>query len=415
MPISVRHGEAPLEALANGISGGNGVYLYGAGGFPTNSFNSANYWVDVVFATSITGDTTPPTVVSVAPTAGATGVAPSSTVAGTFSENVSNVTTTTFELRDAANALVPAAVSYSAATRTATLTPNTALAYSTTYTARLKGGTGGIVDAGGNPLAADYTWTFTTTAAPNCPCTVWPASTVPAIITVNDSSAIELGVKFRSTIDGFITGIRFYKGPQNTGVHVGNLWTSTGTLLSTATFSGETASGWQQVTLPQPVAVNANTVYVASYHTTTGFYSADGAYFAASTVSGPLEALANGASAGNGVYLPGAGGFPTDTFNSTNYWVDVVFVQTAPAPPPSLTIADASVVEGNAGIANAVFNVSLSAPGSGPITVDFATSGGTATAGTDYTTTAGQLSFAPGITTATITVPVTGDTDQRGQ
>ena len=150
-------------------------------------------------------------------------------------------------------------------------------------------------------------------------------------------SAIELGVKFRSTIDGFITGIRFYKGPQNTGVHVGNLWTSTGTLLSTATFTGETASGWQQVTLPQPVAVNANTVYVASYHTTTGFYSADGAYFAASTVSGPLEALADGASGGNGVYLPGAGGFPTNTFNSTNYWVDVVFVQTAPAPPPSIS------------------------------------------------------------------------------
>ncbi|MEQ1637924.1 MAG: DUF4082 domain-containing protein, partial [Methylococcales bacterium] len=40
----------PLHALQNGVSGGNGVFLYGAaGGFPTNSYNSGNYWVDVAF------------------------------------------------------------------------------------------------------------------------------------------------------------------------------------------------------------------------------------------------------------------------------------------------------------------------------------------------------------------------------
>ena len=41
---------APLHALANGVDGANGVYVYGASAFPTQTFNAANYWVDVVFA-----------------------------------------------------------------------------------------------------------------------------------------------------------------------------------------------------------------------------------------------------------------------------------------------------------------------------------------------------------------------------
>ena len=53
-----------------------------------------------------------------------------------------------------------------------------------------------------------------------------------------DTQAYELGVKFRSDVDGFITGIRFYKGAGNTGTHLGHLWSATGTLLGTATFIG---------------------------------------------------------------------------------------------------------------------------------------------------------------------------------
>jgi Domain of unknown function (DUF4082) len=40
----------PLHALKAGVSGGNGVYRYGASVvFPNSSYNSSNYWVDVVF------------------------------------------------------------------------------------------------------------------------------------------------------------------------------------------------------------------------------------------------------------------------------------------------------------------------------------------------------------------------------
>jgi hypothetical protein len=98
---------------------------------------------------------------------------------------------------------------------------------------------------------------------------------IPAQVNVNDPNPVELGVKFRSDIDANVTGLRFYKGSQNTGTHVGSIWTATGTNLASATFTNETASGWQQVDFASPVPVQAGQTYVASYHTPTGFYSAD--------------------------------------------------------------------------------------------------------------------------------------------
>ena len=86
---------APLHALSNGVSP-NGVYHYTESGFPSDSFLATNYWVDVVF-TTIAGDNTAPTVSSKLPAANATGVAPNSTVAATFSEAV-QATTVTFTL-----------------------------------------------------------------------------------------------------------------------------------------------------------------------------------------------------------------------------------------------------------------------------------------------------------------------------
>ena len=77
-----------------------------------------------------------------------------------------------------------------------------------------------------------------------------------------------------------ITGIRFYKGSANTGTHVGDLWSSSGTLLATATFTNETASGWQQVNFSSPVSITAGTTYIASYHTNTGHYADTPYYFA---------------------------------------------------------------------------------------------------------------------------------------
>src|SRR4029450_11420846 len=105
-----------------------------------------------------------------------------------------------------------------------------------------------------------------------------------------------------------------------------------GTLLGTATFSGETASGWQQVTFSPAVAIAANTVYVASYRCPNGHYSGNANYFATQGVdSPPLHALATGVSGGNGVYAYGAAGtFPINTYLAQNNWVDVIFSTTSP-------------------------------------------------------------------------------------
>jgi hypothetical protein len=172
---------------------------------------------------------------------------------------------------------------------------------------------------------------------------IWPDTAVPATVTDTDAQAVELGVKFRSDVAGFITALRFYKGPSNTGTHTGSVWTSSGTLLERVTFTNETASGWQQVNFATPVAVTAGTTYVASYHTNVGQYAVDKNYFAAAYVSGPLQVPANG-----GVYAYGAAGtFPRSSYQGSNYWVDVVLA------PTSSAAVTAAVQPGAVGLASA--------------------------------------------------------------
>jgi hypothetical protein len=99
--------------------------------------------------------------------------------------------------------------------------------------------------------------------------------------------------------------------------------------MGTATISGETPSGWQQVNFATPIAVTANTTYVVSYHTNTGNYSADQGVFATQVDRAPLHAPASGGTGptGNGVFAYGASSaFPNGTYNNTNYYVDVVYV-----------------------------------------------------------------------------------------
>jgi hypothetical protein len=151
----------------------------------------------------------------------------------------------------------------------------------------------------------------------------------PAYPDENDGTPLEVGVKFQADTDGSISGFRFYKGASNTGTHVAHLWTRAGGSLATATFANETAQGWQQVTFAPPVAIAAGVTLVASVHSAGG-YASDPGFFTTEYVSGPLRALADGEDGGNGLFLYTATpAFPTDTWQASNYWVDVVFT---PAP-----------------------------------------------------------------------------------
>ena len=211
---------------------------------------------------------------------------------------------------------------------------------------------------------------------------LWSTATTPAVVTDPDAAAIEVGVKFVPSQAGQITGIRFYKGPQNLGTHVGNLWNATGTqLLGTATFAGETASGWQQVNFANPVAVTAGTTYVASYFAPQGKYSVNENYFNSAYTNGPLTAPATGTSGGNGVYrYTGTSAFPNETFAASNYWVDVVF-QTGPINQPPVANPDARSTNEDTALTLATTNLTAndSDPEGDPLTI---TAVGGATNGT---------------------------------
>ena len=148
---------------------------------------------------------------------------------------------------------------------------------------------------------------------------------------------VELGVKFYSEVGGTIKGVRYYKSRDNTGTHVGNLWSSSGTLLASAPFVDETISGWQQANFATPVPINSFTVYVASYHTNVGHYSANPNYFSSiGADNSPLHAPVNGGSWGvNGVYAYGANStFPNQSFNCHQLLGGRC---AQPGPPPTLT------------------------------------------------------------------------------
>lgn len=314
---------APLHGLASGTEGSNGVYRYGATAFPTDSFNNTNYWVDVVFSASATGVT--PAVAAVSPASNATSVPEGAKATATFNQAVSGPSIV-FGVKDAAGNTVAGSTTYDSATNTATFSPVAALAFNTAYTATVSGAT----NAAGAAMAAPYSWTFTTKAAPAvCPCSLFASNATPATVNTNDRKAVEVGMKFRSDVPGTVTGVRFFKGSSNTGTHVGHLWSANGTLLASVTFVGETASGWQQASFSSPVAIQANTTYVVSYFAPVGFYSSTKDYFSgSSTDTPPLHALASGIDGPNGVYRYGTSSFPTDSFKNTNYWVDVIFNRT---------------------------------------------------------------------------------------
>ena len=178
----------------------------------------------------------------------------------------------------------------------------------------------------------------------NCPCSLFGANYVPAVTSANDSTSYELGMKFQSSVNGWVAGVRFYKGDGNDGTHTGSLWSSSGTLLATGTFTNETANGWQSMSFANPVQISANTTYVVSYYDPDGHYASDEDLFDWALNTPPLTALQANYSIqdylANGVYNVGGPGFPTTMFSGTSYGVDVIFDTTQPpGAAPAVTSA----------------------------------------------------------------------------
>jgi hypothetical protein len=145
----------------------------------------------------------------------------------------------------------------------------------------------------------------------------WTTSIAPANVTGIDSTPVELGLKFSSNVAGHVAGARVYCSTNSSGTHTVHLWNSSGTSLATATLPA--CSGWTAVNFSSPVAITANTTYTISYHTTE--YPWNTSYFTSALAVGNLTAPKNA-----GVYIYGSSPtYPTSTYQSSNYWIDVLF------------------------------------------------------------------------------------------
>lgn len=306
------HSNGALTAPSSATSGGNGVYAYGTGSlFPTSSFNATNYWVDVLYDQP-TQNTAPVAVNDSGFSASAN--SPYSIQASALLANDNDPDGDPISITGVGNA-VNGSVTFDSQSNVVTFTPTNGYSGPANFSYTISDGAGGTT-------SAQVSLNVIQQGAEQH---VFAANSTPAIASVNDASAVNLGMKFQADVAGWITGFRFYKGANNTGPHTGYLWTSTGTLLASATFTNETGSGWQSVNLAEQVAIQPDTTYVVSY-STNGFYSATSNFFTSDVANNNLRALSSAQSGGNGVYAYGSSGlFPTSSFNSTNYYVDVAF------------------------------------------------------------------------------------------
>lgn len=367
------------------VAGGFGTSpagVYGSTGtFPTSSFGASNYFVDALFTTV---DMSALTASSQWPLPGSSSVATNTTISAIFSRAV-NPATISFTAVDQNGSSATGALSYDSTSRTATFTPTSTLNNPVKYTVTLS-----AFDTNGVALASGGTWSFTTVNPPaivgQCPCSLYDDSTVPGIVQASDTNAVTLGVRFTALQTGAVSAVKFYKGPGNTGTHVGTLWSSGGAKLASGTFTNESSSGWETLTFATPVAVTAGTTYLATYRTTVGSYSATiGAFSSTGITRGPLQVAVQG-----GTYSY-ADAFPTNQ-TSTSYLVDLVFNNSQ----ASLTVLGQSPAPGAVGVdRGSTISIRLSTTIANGYAVSVTSAGVTISGSTTLSTDGQTITFTP--------------------
>ena len=299
------------EGLRNGAGNGtiivhsDGIYRYGpSGSFPVYTYNSSNYWADIVFV-------------------------PESNVQHSF-ELTSITDSKGLNKTGSLQTLTIIASDNCGKTPAEDAEPEVILGYSTdcsTNSISL------VLESANGVAPYDLVsnGVMYQTVLPGQGITRVTASSksiwshTPIIESAEDLP-VELGMKFKSSIDGYIKGVRFLSPYNAEGVYTGRLWSSSGVLLASAVFRNVSPGSWQEVLFQNPVFIKADSVYIASYHTAAGRYASTEGGLQQAVTSGNLTALGNDVAGGNGVYRYGAtGGFPDFTYIASNYWVDVVF------------------------------------------------------------------------------------------
>ena len=166
-------------------------------------------------------------------------------------------------------------------------------------------------------------------------------NTVPPNGAAADYRAVTLGVKFWSSAGGTISGIRFYRGAASPAGYIASLYTAEGILKGSVTLAKESGPvpGWQTAIFPKPIPITANSTYIASYYAPTGQYAYQHYGLRTGAANGPLNVPPSSTVGGNGIYTY-AFAFPTLSYEASNYYVDVLFMPSAPIPaPPILSLS----------------------------------------------------------------------------
>ncbi|WP_258068531.1 DUF4082 domain-containing protein, partial [Arthrobacter sp. N199823] len=388
---------APLTAAGGFGAAPAGVYNTN-GSFPTDSYENSNYYVDAIFETT---DTSPLVATGQVPAGGAGSVGVSTPVSAVLSKDVT-AGSVSLVLKTAAGVSVAGATSYDAVSRKVVFVPSAALAKSTSYTATVS-----ATGVGGGSVTAGAVWSFTTVKpdSTGCPCGLYQDSAVPSVLSIADGTPLSLGVKFSAASAGTVTGVKFYKGPGNTGTHTGYLYKADGTVLAQAVFASESTTGWQSVLFATPVAITAGTVYTAAYSNPVGTYSATPGAYGSDVSVGPLHV-----SAGSAVYAYGSN-YPVNG-SSASYLVDVIFAQ--PASPLVATGQVPAGGAGSVGVSTPVSAVLSKDVTAGSVSLVLKTAAGVSVAGaTSYDAVSRKVVFVPSAalaksTSYTATVSATG-------
>ncbi|MFJ2617879.1 DUF4082 domain-containing protein [Glutamicibacter sp. NPDC087344] len=328
------------------LKGTNGIFSYGSGSMPSSSWNSSNYFADLVYR-SVSGSGEPtatptpstpePTSLQVtgrSPEAQASGVSTTAAVSATFNRAVAEGSSLSLTQGGSS---VAGTSSLNTERTTATFTPEEPLQPDTIYTVgfSITGEPAGFT----NPAS----YSFRTQAEPedpaSCPCGLFNSTEAPTVPVVADGTPVTLGTRFSSDVEGSVSGLKFYRSMSENGPHTGTLYSTAGDVLATVQFPDTGVSGWQYAEFETPIEIQANNDYVAAYRS-NGTYPASPGKFATDTQNGHLKT-----SAGAGHYTYGTG-YPSSTV-TTSYLVDVRFT---PKSPP-VTVVERSPEAGASGIA----------------------------------------------------------------
>lgn len=159
----------------------------------------------------------------------------------------------------------------------------------------------------------------------------------PTVPADSDRSAVELGMVFYPKASGSVTSLQYYQGRGAKGVTTATLWKSSGAVLARVKFTATSTEGWRTIQLSKPVNLAKGKPYVVSYHAPNGGYPVIPRDFLAKK---SLNGFTVPADAGRYRYGTSSG-FPTKTYNGSNYLVDVIYrpgvtvQEPTPAPAPT--------------------------------------------------------------------------------